>query len=417
MEFDPLDLISPLPSPSPENTPAGLSGQNPLKQTLQQASTQLAAPRVPVSNAPSDTSQPTSSFHDDVDQPTPLDPLDLPLLQLQPPAHVLIVLLALLEPEVTRNFEPLAATRASPEEIFLSKGLAVHIPLATVWLEQHAAAFSPVRLAAHPPLLHQFKTAHLVPYNGWLTRIIASPLPWISESERLAVHKSASLRLAENCGRTAQPELVRVIEIAGLPHQIRLKEPSLTADNLGLKTWGSSFILASRLAQSQGQTYLSGLVLELGAGTGLVGMVSALLGYPTTLTDLPEIVPNLKDNVELNGVGNVAVEDLDWSDPSTFLARGPDRKFSTIILSDPLYSSCHPPWIVNMVSTFLTKENGVILIQVPLRQKFEFERSVLWSMMENAGFQCQEESIEQGYDDFGSSSFVFKKYAWKLLHL
>ena len=56
-------------------------------------------------------------------------------------------------------------------------------------------------------------------------------------------------------------------------------------------------------------------MLELGSGTGLVGMVSSLLGYPTVLTDLPEIVPNLQLNVDLNKLNNVTVLELDWTNP------------------------------------------------------------------------------------------------------
>jgi protein N-lysine methyltransferase METTL21C len=42
-------------------------------------------------------------------------------------------------------------------------------------------------------------------------------------------------------------------------------------------------------------------ILELGSGTGLVGIAAAaLLGAHVTLTDLPNVLPNLQYNAELN---------------------------------------------------------------------------------------------------------------------
>ncbi|XP_056131216.1 EEF1A lysine methyltransferase 3-like [Lampris incognitus] len=41
-------------------------------------------------------------------------------------------------------------------------------------------------------------------------------------------------------------------------------------------------------------------IIELGAGTGIVGILAALLGADVTLTDLPLAVPQLKANVSAN---------------------------------------------------------------------------------------------------------------------
>ena len=83
-------------------------------------------------------------------------------------------------------------------------------------------------------------------------------------------------------------------------------------------------------------------------------MVSSLLGYPTVLTDLPEIVPNLQLNVDLNKLNNVTVLELDWTNPCHFLQTFPDAKYQTIVVSDPLYSSKHPYLVVDMINLFLT---------------------------------------------------------------
>jgi len=58
--------------------------------------------------------------------------------------------------------------------------------------------------------------------------------------------------------------------------------------------------------------------VELGSGTGLAGLAAAaILGYPTTLTDLPEVLPSLRANVHRNtSLSNlVKVAACDWLQP------------------------------------------------------------------------------------------------------
>lgn len=95
------------------------------------------------------------------------------------------------------------------------------------------------------------------------------------------------------------------------PFDLILREPALTGDNLGLKTWGSSYVLAQML-HTIGETSLAHLfgqaagqarpqVLELGSGTGLLGLAAAAIWRTRViLSDLPEIVPNLAHNAEKN---------------------------------------------------------------------------------------------------------------------
>lgn len=343
----------------------------------------------------------------------PLHVHDLPLLQLKPPSCVLILFLKLLAPDTVRNFAPSesATDGKAPHVIFAEKNVSDLVTSSLDWLKPSSLRFNTEKLLASVPLLSDsLKRNFVSEFNGWLTRLISTELAWISETSVDEIKKLASLRLAENCGRSAQPEFIREIQITHLDDYILLREPSLTSDNLGLKTWGSSFILGTRLAGDKDNKYLEGSVLELGSGTGLVGMVACRLGYDTTLTDLNEILPNLKANAELNGISNCDVAELDWSNPSDFLSARGHVTFNTIILSDPLYSSKHPQWIVNMINQFLSPEGSArVLLQLPIRRNFENERANLWELIELNGYVSEEEAFETGYDDFGETTFLFKK--------
>lgn len=394
MEFDPLSLFT---APSPKI-------QDDVRFELR------SVPPSQHTNVAEEDAQDIQNL-DDPDAPIHIH--DMPLLQLKPPYCVFQVFLKLLAPETVRNFEPSITDNADkcPETIFADKHVSDMVTPSLKWLQEKSCRFqNENQLSAIPLLSEMLKINFLAEYNAWLTRIISSELAWLDDSQAEEVRRLASLRLAENCGRSAQPEFVREIEIAELNGNILLREPSLTADNLGLKTWGSSYILGRRLAANQHKNYLKGSILELGAGTGLVGMVACRLGFPTMLTDLEEILPNLRANVELNNIVNAEVEELDWSDPSGFLARRGSTTYDTIILSDPLYSSRHPPWIVNMINQFLSNDKEArVLLQLPIRRNFEKERANLWKLLLENNLVVEEEELEAGYDDFGETKFHFKK--------
>ncbi|CAK8562269.1 unnamed protein product [Lathyrus sativus] len=83
-------------------------------------------------------------------------------------------------------------------------------------------------------------------------------------------------------------------------------------------------------------------ILELGSGTGIVGIVAAAtLGSNVTLTDLPHVVPNLKFNAEANAAvvgssgGTVTFAPLRWGHADDVEIIG--REFDVIVASDVVY--------------------------------------------------------------------------------
>ncbi|XP_048342274.1 LOW QUALITY PROTEIN: protein N-lysine methyltransferase METTL21D [Sphaerodactylus townsendi] len=77
-------------------------------------------------------------------------------------------------------------------------------------------------------------------------------------------------------------------------------------------------------------------VLELGAGTGLVGLMAASLGANVTVTDLEEVQDLLKMNIENNQhlvTGSIQAKVLKWGEEVTDFLPAPDY----ILMADCIY--------------------------------------------------------------------------------
>jgi D-xylulose reductase len=205
--------------------------------------------------------------------------------------------------------------------------------------------------------------------------------------------------------------------------ELKIHEPAMTGDDLGLKTWAASYMLAKRLrtfnlVSPDTQSRLQ--VLELGSGTGLVGLAMAGLGADVVLTDLSSICPNLDFNaqqnrevVSLNG-GTIRTAMLDWTCPtsceplpdknSTVNGAAIPAKFPLILAADSLYSPDHPRMLVDTIGVWLSPDdNAKVIIEFPYRDAYLPEIKDFRRRMLELGLQIVEEGEEKGRDDWGPS--------------
>jgi predicted nicotinamide N-methyase len=250
----------------------------------------------------------------------------------------------------------------------------------------------------------------------YLTAIVSSPLDWIQdESTREQVWAAASARLSERSGRTAMPSMMRAFDVPisnGESARIQLYEPSLTSDNLGLKTWTSSALLSKRLLSLRHHLPQSHTcVLELGAGTGLVGLAAACAWQvDVSLTDLPDIMPNLQKNIERNCNvvrecgGSACALPLDWSDNQHRPGQGDDL-YLVILAADPLYSPEHPGMLVDTVQRWLKRRPSArFIVELPLREGYHSEREDLKIRLKGIGMDVLDEGLEFGHEDWQNKS-------------
>jgi methyltransferase-like protein 23 len=128
----------------------------------------------------------------------------------------------------------------------------------------------------------------------------------------------------------------------------------------GVALWPSAIALAHEIA-ARAAEFRGRSVLELGAGTGLPGIVAASLGARLVQTDRDELALQLcKRNGRRNGLGSVEYRLADWT------AWGDDRRHDWIIGSDILYGEALHPHLRRIFASNLA-QGGRILLSDPFR--------------------------------------------------
>uniref|UniRef100_A0AAV1UTN7 Uncharacterized protein n=1 Tax=Peronospora matthiolae TaxID=2874970 RepID=A0AAV1UTN7_9STRA len=111
---------------------------------------------------------------------------------------------------------------------------------------------------------------------------------------------------------------------------VQIEEVGNSGKGTGLTLWDGSVVLAKYLEHQRREEIAGSRLVELGAGTGLVGIAAALLGaQQVILSDLDYAIDNLAKNVAdtmklAASAGRIVKSDvstrvLDWFDPPTDL--------------------------------------------------------------------------------------------------
>jgi hypothetical protein len=222
---------------------------------------------------------------------------------------------------------------------------------------------------------------------------------------------------------------------------IQITETSgVRADGLSLSTWGAAFLLSNILhkldipqpSRTSNHHPRGFEILELGAGTGLVGLSAAALWRRSVLlTDLPSILPALAANIQLNHpllhgrFVAASCGSLDWTSPSSlqfyetgFTIKPQDPTQPSIILAaDTFYDPDHPALVANAVRTWLaTHSDSRAIFCYPLRFPYIDHIRDFWELMEAGGLECVQEGREMARDEWNEvpgTEFEWCVWRWK----
>lgn len=161
--------------------------------------------------------------------------------------------------------------------------------------------------------------------------------------------------------------------------------------DVGLQSWGASIVVSDLMCSSPEKFGLtiqkmgtpSPRVIELGAGTGLVGITIAKLlpriGMPDAeiiATDYhPAVLANLANNVTINfpsNTGKPPVQTclLDWAAPC--LDHPLDRPADMLVATDVVYAPEHAAWLRDCAAKLLARK-GVFWLVASVRPNGRFE--------------------------------------------
>eukprot|EP00039_Didymoeca_costata_P029026 m.22950 g.22950 ORF g.22950 m.22950 type:complete len:291 (-) comp7452_c0_seq2:383-1255(-) len=157
--------------------------------------------------------------------------------------------------------------------------------------------------------------------------------------------------------------------------------------------WDSAIVL-TRYLEGKGRPYIRGkTILELGAGTGLVGLVAAALGArAVVLSDLDEAIPGIQRNIERqHGMEKtrslVQTCKLAWgrSNTEAYIKSYPES-FDTILVADCLLPGATNlfPLLAETLDVLLAPNSkGDIIFAYEERM----DCSEFWEMLTKLGFQ------------------------------
>ncbi|KAJ2718198.1 Protein-lysine N-methyltransferase efm6 [Coemansia sp. Benny D115] len=136
---------------------------------------------------------------------------------------------------------------------------------------------------------------------------------------------------------------------ASAPVRVLQDPTGASRTGVGSTVWDAALVMAKYLDHqvSRGTLDLAGkLVVELGAGTGLVGLALARMqpGCRVVLTDKKELVPLLRRNIAFNHAEtNVQAQELDWTDDAALESLGREVP-DLVLVSDGVWAEeLHKP--------------------------------------------------------------------------
>ncbi|KAJ3326145.1 hypothetical protein HDV06_000021 [Boothiomyces sp. JEL0866] len=195
----------------------------------------------------------------------------------------------------------------------------------------------------------------------------------------------------ENTEETIEPTLENTVAFEFENTRVQFDPNGNLRAGVGATVWDSSYVLIkyleSQFKKGLIKDYLN--IIELGAGTGLVGIALAaqLPNSTITITDKQSVVPLLKFNAELSKLSNIKVELLDWKDPPLL------QQYDMVIMSDVhFWPSLYTP-LVNTID--LLSGNDTLVVFSHECRNFDVEQKFYQKLSKKFKFK----NVDEGDQD------------------
>lgn len=137
-----------------------------------------------------------------------------------------------------------------------------------------------------------------------------------------------------------------------------ISEPGTGKAYTGSWAWRSSFVLGHWMGSSTSLSLKGKRAVELGAGTGIPGLVAAAMGADVVLTDIQALIPGLQRNVDENGLGEKAkAMALVWGDGCSRL----EPPVDFVLMSDVLYDVESMPGLLQTLKELSDGDTKILM--------------------------------------------------------
>eukprot|EP00040_Diaphanoeca_grandis_P032566 m.197606 g.197606 ORF g.197606 m.197606 type:complete len:226 (+) comp32663_c1_seq2:310-987(+) len=143
------------------------------------------------------------------------------------------------------------------------------------------------------------------------------------------------------------------------------QQPQVEIDrhkNTGMILWDAAYVLARYIETHHAHRIRDRRCIELGSGTGLVGIVAAVLGGNVTLTDMAEQLPLLRKNAndmhdKDKDIGDrIHVHELGWGNDVSHI----NAPFDVVVASEIVYDLDALPALWQCLLQVTTKDSLII---------------------------------------------------------
>jgi len=198
---------------------------------------------------------------------------------------------------------------------------------------------------------------------------------------------------------------------------IKIVESSNMQIGTGSRVWECAIILGKYAIKQHLEKGLfkKKVILELGAGTGLLSVMLASLGNEVIATDIKEVIPILNKNIEGNkkiyeGKGSVKAFELDWTfdkkQIKEVFAQEKIERVDYILASDVIYHAKHLELFANalrevsLVLKEINKEGNAPVVYLSHKARNDAVDDILAEELQKKGFfgeQIDESEMDTEY--------------------
>ncbi|XP_076014605.1 protein N-lysine methyltransferase METTL21D [Genypterus blacodes] len=180
--------------------------------------------------------------------------------------------------------------------------------------------------------------------------------------------------------------------------------------DVGCVVWDAAIVLAKYLetkhfsnpASSGGSAWAGRSVLELGAGTGLVGLMAATLGADVTVTDLEDLQSllkvNIHDNQALISSGSITAKVLKWGEDVSDCLTPPHY----VLMADCIYYEQSIVPLVESLKVLAGPETCIICCYEQRTEGINPQVEKQFFELLHQHFSCEEVPLDKQDPEFSS---------------